>query len=61
MSQKESAVFEADPERIVEILDDIEAKLKALGVNEKGCFRFLYLSLCFPWLLRQFPAASYCA
>ncbi len=37
MNQKESLVFKADPENIVEILDAVESKLKGLGVNDKGC------------------------
>ncbi len=35
MVHKETVIFEADRERIVDILDDIEAKLGLLGVSEK--------------------------
>ncbi|MCR5108697.1 MAG: dicarboxylate/amino acid:cation symporter [Lachnospiraceae bacterium] len=39
MGHNESISFEADRERISEILDDIESKLRALGVSEKACER----------------------
>lgn len=39
MGHKESVSFEADRERIAEILDDIGSKLRALDVSEKVCER----------------------
>lgn len=39
MGYKESVSFEADRERIAEILDDIGSKLRALDVSEKVCER----------------------
>lgn len=37
MNYKKSAIFEAIPEKTVEILDDMESKLKDLGVSESLC------------------------
>lgn len=37
MNQTKTVTFEAVPEKTVEILDDMEAKLSAFGVSEKVC------------------------